>query len=139
MCSRNCCLALGLYQYHRPTAYKVGVSVARLCFVPLPATLMIVSHKPVSSTFVCLCFIFSQNPWCRSLLSIGGDNLQFYPNFALFSTLGGMNLDHDFVQVWKFSVDQKKMQLEHFFPQIQVKTKKKRSSSKIEHFFPKLR
>ena len=32
----------------------------------------------------------------------------FYPNFALFSTLGGMNLDHDFVQVWKFSEDQKK-------------------------------
>ena len=30
---------------------------------------------------------------CRSLLSIGGDNLQFYPNFALFSTLGGMNLN----------------------------------------------
>ena len=27
--------------------------------------------------------------WCRSLLSIGGDNLQFYHNFALFSTLGG--------------------------------------------------
>ena len=26
---------------------------------------------------------------CRSFLSIGGDNLQFYPNFALFSTLGG--------------------------------------------------
>ena len=26
---------------------------------------------------------------CRSLLSIGGDNLQFYPNFAVFSTLGG--------------------------------------------------
>ena len=25
-----------------------------------------------------------------------GDHLQFYPNFALFSTLGGMNLDHDF-------------------------------------------
>ena len=45
--------------------------------------------------------------WCRSLLSIGGNNLQFYPNFALFSTLGGMNLDHDFVQVWKFSEDQK--------------------------------
>ena len=43
---------------------------------------------------------------CRSLLSIGGDNLQFYPNFALFSTLGRMNLDHDFVQVWKFSEDQ---------------------------------
>ena len=49
--------------------------------------------------------------------------MQFYPNFALFSTLGGMNLDHVFVQVWKFSEDQKKMQMEHFFPQTQVKTK----------------
>ena len=29
------------------------------------------------------------NQWCQSLLSIGADNLQFYPNFALFSTLGG--------------------------------------------------
>ena len=25
---------------------------------------------------------------CRSLLSIGGDNLQFHHNFAVFSTLG---------------------------------------------------
>ena len=65
-----------------------------------------------------------------------GDNLQFYLNFALNSTLGGMNFDRDFVQVWKFSKDQKTMQMEHFFPQIQVKTKKKKSSSKIEHFFP---
>ena len=56
-----------------------------------------------------------------------GDNLQFYPNFALFSTLGEMNLDHDFVQVWKFSEDQKKnKQIKHFFPQIQVKTKKEK-------------
>ena len=46
--------------------------------------------------------------WCKSLLSIGGDNLQFYPNFALFSTLGGMNLDQDFFQVRKLSEDQKK-------------------------------
>ena len=35
-----------------------------------------------------------------------------------------MNLDHDFVRVWKFSEDKKKQQMEHFF-QIQVKTKKK--------------
>ena len=41
-------------------------------------------------------------------MSIGGDNLQFYPNFALFSTLGGMNLDHDFVQVSKLNEDQVK-------------------------------
>ena len=47
-----------------------------------------------------------------------GDNLQFYPNFALFSTLGGMNLDHDFFQVSKLSEDQKK-----------------RSSPKMKHFF----
>ena len=45
---------------------------------------------------------------CRFLLSIGGNNLQFHPNFALFSTLGGMNLDHEFVQVSKLSEDQKK-------------------------------
>ena len=42
------------------------------------------------------------------MLSIGGDNLQFYPNFALFSTLGGMKLDHDFFHVSKLSEDQKK-------------------------------
>ena len=49
------------------------------------------------------------NQGCRSLLSIVGDNLQFYSNFALFSTLGGMNLDHDFFQVSKSSEDQKKV------------------------------
>ena len=32
-----------------------------------------------------------------------GENLQFYPNFALFSTLGGMKLDHDFFQQIKQS------------------------------------
>ena len=32
----------------------------------------------------------------KFLLSIGGgNNLQFYPNFSLFSTLGGINLDHN--------------------------------------------
>ena len=65
----------------------------------------------------------------------GGDNLQFYSKFALFSTLGGMNLDHDFFQVSKSSEDQKKWNT--FCPRIQVKTKKqkKRSSPKMEHFF----
>ena len=55
---------------------------------------------------------------CKSLLSIGEDNLQFYSNFALFSTLGGMNLNHDFFQESKLSEDQKK-----------------RSSPKMERFF----
>ena len=56
--------------------------------------------------------------WCKSLLSIGEDNLQCYPNFALFSTLGGMNLDQDFFQVSKLSEDQKRRsspEMEHFF------------------------
>ena len=86
-----------------------------------------------------------------------GDTLQFYPNFDLFSTLGGMNLDHEFVQVWKFSEDQKKA-TGTLFSQIQVKTKKKgfiknrtlfsqvrvktkkkeRSSTKIEQFFSQI-
>ena len=36
-----------------------------------------------------------------------------------------MNLDHDFVQVWKFSEEQKKKANGTLFPQNQVKTKKK--------------
>ena len=80
---------------------------------------------------------------CRILLfdsgadlcwALGGDNLQFYPNFALFSTLGGMNLDHNFVQVWKFSEDQKNAN-GTLFSQIQVKTKK-RVFIKNRTFFP---
>ena len=76
---------------------------------------------------------------CRSLLSIEGNNLQLYPNFALFSTLGGMNFDHDFVQVSKLNEDQKKMSSpkeEHFFPQIQVKAKKKGLRQKWNTSFP---
>ena len=46
---------------------------------------------------------------CRSLLSIGGDNLQFYPNFALFSTLVWMNLDQEFFPAGILSEDQKKV------------------------------
>ena len=50
-----------------------------------------------------------------------------------------MNLDHDFVQVWKFSEDQKKSKWNPFFPKFRWRPKKKGSSSKIEHFFPNLR
>ena len=52
-----------------------------------------------------------------------------------------MNLDHDFVQVSKLSEDQKKRsspKLEHFFPQIQVKTKKKGLHQKGNTFFPRI-
>ena len=37
-----------------------------------------------------------------------GENSQFYPNYALFSTLGGIDLDHDFFHMSKLSKDQKK-------------------------------
>ena len=43
----------------------------------------------------------------KSLLSIGGDNLQFYPDFALFSTLGDESRPL-FFQVSKVSEEQKK-------------------------------
>ena len=73
-----------------------------------------------------------------------------------------MNLDHDFVQMWKFSEDQKKSKWNTFFPnsgedqkkkkkkkglhqkqntsfpQNQMKTQKKRSSTGIEHFFTQI-
>ena len=47
-----------------------------------------------------------------------------------------MKLDHDFVQMWKFSEDQKKAN-GALFSQIQVKRppQKKRSSTRIELFF----
>ena len=67
--------------------------------------------------------------------------MQFYPNFALFSALGGMNLEHDFFQMSKLREDQKKScspKMEHFFPRIQVKTINKRSSPKMEHFFSRI-
>ena len=75
---------------------------------------------------------------CRSLLSTGEDNLQFYPNFALVSTLG------DEPRPRFFSVEQIKWRpkkrslsnMEHFFPRVQVKTKKKVFTKTGAHFFP---
>ena len=64
------------------------------------------------------------------MLSIGVDNLQFYPNFALFSTLEGMNLDHDFIQVSKVSEDQQKKD--------QKKKKKKKVVTKTGTLFPRI-
>ena len=65
------------------------------------------------------------------------DNLQFYLNFALFSTLGGMNLDHNFLQVSKLSEEQQKKGLHlkwnTFFPdsgEDQKKKKKKKVFTK---------
>ena len=80
------------------------------------------------------------NQGCRSLLSIGGENLQFYPNFALFSTLGGMKLDHDFVQVSKLSEDPKKKVLTKnrtlFSPNSSEDQKEKKVFTKKGTFFP---
>ena len=51
-----------------------------------------------------------------------------------------MNLDHDFVQVSKLSENKKKVfhEMEHFFPQIQMKTKKKGLHQKWNTFFPRI-
>ena len=52
--------------------------------------------------------MYGQEQGCKSLLIIGGDNLQFLPNFALYSTLGGINLDHDFFLAGKLSEEPNK-------------------------------
>ena len=74
---------------------------------------------------------------------LGGDNLQFYPNFALFSTLGGMNLDHNLFQVGKLSEDQKKKGLHQkwntFFPEFRWKPKKKVFTKSGTLFFPEFK
>ena len=49
-----------------------------------------------------------------------------------------MNLDHDFVQVWKFSEDQKKISKWNTFSPNSGVDQKKRSSARIEHFFPQI-
>ena len=65
-----------------------------------------------------------------------GDNLQFYPNFALFSTLGGMSLDQDFFQVSKKKRKKRSSpKMEPFFPQIQMNSKKKVLHQKWSTFF----
>ena len=70
---------------------------------------------------------------CKSLLSVGEDNLQFYPNFALFSTMG----DEHFFQVSKSSEDQKKVFTKNgtLFSSNSDEDQKKRFSPKMEHFF----
>ena len=72
----------------------------------------IANYLPLCSTKICTPAGDPKGgPWhqrCKSLLSIVGDNLQFYHNFALFSTLGGINLDHDFFYVSKLSREKKK-------------------------------
>ena len=54
-----------------------------------------------------------------------GDNLQFYPNFALFSTLGGMNSTTISLRCGNLVKTKKKMQTEHFFSPNSGEDKKK--------------
>ena len=53
--------------------------------------------------------------WCRSLLNIGGDNLQFYPKFALFSTLGEWTSTTILFRCGNLLKTKRKMKTEHFF------------------------
>ena len=79
---------------------------------------------------------------CRSLLIIRGDNLQFYPNFALFSPLGGCTSTTIFFQVSKLSGDQKKKVFTKsgtlFFPNFRWKPKKNGLHQKNENFVPQV-
>ena len=68
-----------------------------------------------------------QYQWCRFILSIGGDNLQFHPNFAPFSKLGRMKHDHYCFHVSKSSEDQKRSSRKIwrvFVPKIKRRPKK---------------
>ena len=75
--------------------------------------------------------------WCRSLLSIGGIICYFTPILPYFQHWRGRTSTTILFRCGNVVETKNKTQMEHFFPQIQVKTKKKkRSSSKIEHIFP---
>ena len=81
--------------------------------------------------------------WCRSLLSIGGDNLQFYPNFALFSTLRGWTSTTILFRCGNLVKIKRKMQIEHFFSPIsgedQKQNKKKVFLKNRTLFLPEFR
>ena len=71
----------------------------------------------------------------------GGIICNFTPILPYFEHWGGMNLDHDFVQVSNLSEDQKKglhQKRNSFFPQIQVKTKRKGFTNNGTLFFPRI-
>ena len=70
-----------------------------------------------------------------------GYNLQFYPNFALFSTLGWINLDHDFFQLSKLSEDQKKVfaKNETLFSPSSCEYQKKSLHQNWSTFFPEFK
>ena len=72
--------------------------------------------------------------WCRSLLSIGGYNLQFYFN------IGGDEPRPRFLLLFRCGnlvKTKRKMQTEHFFFPNSGEDQKKRSSARMEHFFSK--
>ena len=67
--------------------------------------------------------------WCKSLLSIGRDNLQFYPNFALFSTLGGWTSTKTFFRWANYVKTKKKIFTRNgtlFFPEFRWRPKKRK-------------
>ena len=133
------------FGYYTPQISNIKIRQKFVEFFPidLTATCLYKDSKTCSSStpiwwILCrlmlnICHKHSENTFQTSdqlvpiFVEHWGDNLQFYPNFSLFSTLGGMNLDHDFVHVWKFSEDQRnKCKWNTFSPRIQVKTKKKK-------------
>ena len=77
---------------------------------------------------------------CRSLLSIGG-GLQFYPNFALFSTLWRWTSTMILFK-WANQVKTKKKVFTKngtlFFPEFRWRLKKKVFTKNGTHFFPRI-
>ena len=70
----------------------------------------------------------SLQPGVQIFVEHWGGYFAILPQFCPIFNIGEMNLDHHFFQVSKLSEEQKKRsspKIEHFFPQIQVKTKKK--------------
>ena len=100
-------------QGSRPTPKKLKKSVAKF---------RLLRTDPIEAKYR-----NARGQGCRSLLSIEGNNLQFYPNFALSLTLGGINFDQ---WGWFFSGEQIKWRPKKdlyqkwntFFPRIQVET-----------------
>ena len=88
----------------------------------------------------CLNYVNWHNKqWCRSLLSIGGIICNFTPILLYFQYWGGWTSTTILFRCGNLVKTKKNKQMEHFFPHIQVKAKKKVFIKNRTHFFPKFR
>ena len=84
-----------------------------------------------------VCVRVNDKQWCRSCLSIRGIICNFTPILPYFQHWRGWTSTTILFRWGNLVKTKKKKQMEHFFPQSQVKTEKKGLQQEYNTFFPK--